>query len=93
MPHAFNINLLCQLPPKYPQLVTIRRELLLLKDQILDILGEFMVECVTLILVTRHDYIIHCIISIIPNVSVPHYFIDNSNYENVKLEFNARYVE
>ena len=52
-----------------------------------------MVECVTLILVTRHDYIIHCIISIIPNVSVPHYFIDNSNYENVKLEFNARYVE
>ena len=24
---------------------------------------------------------------------VPHYFIDNSNYENVKLDFNARYVE
>jgi len=52
-----------------------------------------MVECVTLILVTRQDYIIHCIISIIPNVSVPPYFIDNSNYENVKLDFNARYVE
>ena len=48
---------------------------------------------VTMILVTRQDYIIHCIISIIPNVSVPHYFIDNSNYENVKLDFNARYVE
>ena len=63
------------------------------KDQVLDVLRQAVVECVTLILVTRQDYIIHCIISIIPNVSVPPYFIDNSNYENVKLDFNARYVE
>ena len=33
---------------------------------------QTMVECVTLILVTRQDYIIHCIISIIPNVGVSH---------------------
>ena len=63
------------------------------KDQVLDVLRQAVVECVTLILVARPDYIIHCIISIIPNVSVPPYFIDNSNYENVKLDFNARYVE
>ena len=95
MPHAFNINLFCRIASKYPKYwCTIRRELLLLKRSNFGYFdANYGGVCHTDFSDKTGLYNSLYYLNNTKCRCVPHYFIDNSNYENVKLDFNARYVE